>query len=322
MKDIIIGNLVIKNGLMLAPMAGITNYAYRKLCKKHGASLVFTEMISDKGIFYNTKNTLELMKTYEDEHPIAVQLFGYEIETMKKAVEFINDNIPCEMININAGCPVPKVAIKSKAGSSLLKNPDLLYELVKTIVDSTDKIVSVKIRIGWDEKNINCVEVSKLIEDAGAKLIIVHGRTRSQGYSGSVNLDAIKSVKDNVSIPVVGNGDIVDAESAKHMLDYTGVDGLMIGRASIGNPFIFNDIVAYIDNGIVVKHTLDEVKKVFIEHLSGLVEQKGERVAVSEMRGIGAKYFKGIKGVRSIKSLFSSAKSPEEYMKIIEMIKE
>ena len=231
-----IGNVEIKNQIVLAPMAGISNTAYRQIIKEMGAGLIYAEMVSDKAIVFGNQKTLDLLKMDEKERPIAQQIFGSDIESFVAAAKLVEEQMHPDIIDINMGCPVPKVAIKSQAGSALLKNPDLIEEIVSAVVKSVSVPVTVKIRSGWDENNINAVEVAKRVEKAGAKAITVHGRTRSQGYSGKADWNIIKKVKEAVNIPVIGNGDVTSCYLAKEMLDYTGCDAVMIGRGVLGNP--------------------------------------------------------------------------------------
>ena len=233
-----IGNIEIKNKIVLAPMAGISNPAYIRICEEMGLGLAFTELMSAEAIVRNNKKTFDMLKGIDKVNiPVGIQLFGSNVQTLAKASKMITEMYPNCFIDINMGCPVPKVAVRAQAGAALLKNPSKIYEMVKEVVNSVDVPVTVKIRSGWDEKSINAVEVAKAIEKAGASAITVHGRTRSQGYSGKANYDIIKLVKDNVNIPVIGNGDVVGIESAKKMFD-TGVDAIMIGRGALGNPWL------------------------------------------------------------------------------------
>ena len=240
-----IRDVVIPNRLVLAPMAGITNEAFRILCKEMGCGLVVAEMVSDKAIGFQNERTLKMTKVNPVEHPISMQIFGGDVESLVQAAKYIDTYSDADIIDINMGCPVNKVAKKSHAGAALLTNPELVYEIVSNVVKSVSKPVTVKIRIGWDMDSINAVEVAKKIEAAGASAITVHGRTRSQFYSGKADLDWIKKVKEAVSIPVIGNGEIVDIATAKHMLEYTGVDAIAIGRGALGNPFIFRELYNY-----------------------------------------------------------------------------
>lgn len=234
-----IGNIEIENNVVLAPMAGVCNSAFRKIIKEMGCSLVFAEMVSDKGMIYNSKKTKEMLYFEECERPIAQQIFGSDKDTFVEAAKMVYDIMKPDIIDINMGCPVPKVAVKSQAGAALLKSPDKIRDIVKAVVEAVPVPITVKIRSGWDSNSINAVEVAKICEEAGASAITIHGRTRSQGYSGKADLDIIKAVKESVSIPVIGNGDIVSVETAKNMLEYTGCDAIMIGRGVLGNTLQF-----------------------------------------------------------------------------------
>ena len=244
-----IGDIELKSRIVLAPMAGICNSAFRKIIKEMGCGLIYAEMVSDKALVYNSKKTENMLYMEECERPLAQQIFGSDKETFVIAAKKIYEEMRPDIIDINMGCPVPKVALRAQAGSALLKSPEKIREIVEAVVKAVPIPVTVKIRAGWDSNSINAVEVAKICEEAGASAITVHGRTRSQGYSGSVDYDIIKKVKDSVSIPVIGNGDIVDIESAKRMFA-TGVDAIMIGRGCLGNPWLIRDLVDYFDKGI------------------------------------------------------------------------
>ncbi|HBY65519.1 MAG TPA: tRNA dihydrouridine synthase DusB, partial [Acholeplasmataceae bacterium] len=283
-----IGNLVIENKIILAPMAGVSNSPFRILSRKYGAGLVFAEMVSDKGLLYNNEKTIKLLYMTDVEKPMAQQIFGSDLKTMVEAAVYIDKNSNADIIDINMGCPVPKVAIKAQAGSALMKNPDLIYEIVSEIVKRVSKPVTVKIRSGWDHSSVNAVEVAKRIEAAGAAAITVHARTRSQGYSGLADYDVIKAVKEAVKIPVIGNGDVIDGPSAKRMLEHTGCDAVMIGRGALGNPWIFREIDAYLKDGTILERpSHEEIREMMVSHLDSLVELKGEHIAVLEMRSHG-----------------------------------
>ena len=314
-----IGHLVIENQLILAPMAGVSNSPFRRLSRDFGAGLVYAEMVSDKGLMYDNERTKKLLYMTDEEKPMAQQIFGSDLETMVQAALYIDKNSNCDIIDINMGCPVPKVAIKAQAGASLMKNPDLIYEIVSEIVKKVSKPVTVKIRSGWDNQSVNAVLVAKRIEEAGASAITVHARTRSQGYSGHADLDVIKAVKEAVKIPVIGNGDIIDGPSAKYMLEYTGCDAVMIGRGALGNPWIFREINAYLKDGTVFeKPTHEELKEMMIQHLDSLVELKGERTAVLEMRSHGPWYLKGIEHASHLRKQLSQARTRDEFKMYVE----
>jgi nifR3 family TIM-barrel protein len=314
-----IGNLLIENQLILAPMAGVSNSPFRKLTRDFGAGLVFAEMVSDKGLMYDNEKTKKLLYMTDFEKPMAQQIFGSDLDTMVQAALYIDKNSNCDIIDINMGCPVPKVAIKAQAGASLMKNPDLIYDIVSEIVKKVSKPVTVKIRSGWDHHSVNAVLVAKKIEQAGASAITVHARTRSQGYSGHADLDVIKAVKEAVSIPVIGNGDVIDGPSAKYMLDYTGCDAVMIGRGALGNPWIFREINAYLKDGTIPpKPTHQELKEMMLQHLDSLVELKGERTAVLEMRSHGPWYLKGIEHASTLRKQLSQARTRDEFAKYVD----
>jgi len=312
-----IKNITIKNQLVLAPMAGVSNHPFRVIAKELGAGLVYSEMISDKGIHYNNQKTLDLLYMSEEERPVAIQIFGSNLETMVQAAIFMDQNSNCDIIDINMGCPVPKVAISSQAGASLLKDPKKIYTIVSEIVKKVSKPVTVKIRTGWDETSINAVEVAKIIEKAGASAIAVHGRTRAQGYSGKANLDIIKAVKAAVSIPVIGNGDVTDYASFKHMLDYTGVDAVMIGRAALGNPWIFREIIEAQAGRPISKPSLSEIQNLLLKHFDDLAQFKNERIACLEMRSHGPWYLKGLPHATYVRALLSRCESKLEFYDIV-----
>lgn len=309
-----IGNLTIENQIILAPMAGVSNSSFRKLTRSFGAGLVFAEMVSDKGLMYDNEKTKKLLYMTDVEKPMAQQIFGSDLDTMVQAALYIDKNSNCDIIDINMGCPVPKVAIKAQAGASLMKNPDLIYDIVSEIVKKVTKPVTVKIRSGWDNHSVNAVEVAKRIEAAGASAITVHARTRSQGYGGHADLDVIKAVKEAVKIPVIGNGDVIDGPSAKHMLEYTGCDAVMIGRGALGNPWIFREIDAYLKDGTILSRpTHLELREMMLQHLDSLVELKGEHTAVLEMRSHGPWYLKGIDHASALRKQLSQARTRNEF---------
>ncbi|HPG43261.1 MAG TPA: tRNA dihydrouridine synthase DusB [Acholeplasmataceae bacterium] len=314
-----IGHLVIENQLILAPMAGVSNSPFRKLSRDFGAGLVYAEMVSDKGLMYDNERTKKILYMTDEEKPMAQQIFGSDLETMVQAALYIDKNSNCDIIDINMGCPVPKVAIKAQAGASLMKNPDLIYDIVSEIVKKVSKPVTVKIRSGWDNQSVNAVLVAKRIEEAGASAITVHARTRSQGYSGHADLDVIKAVKEAVKIPVIGNGDVIDGPSAKYMLEYTGCDAVMIGRGALGNPWIFREINAYLKDGTIFeKPSHEELKEMMLQHLDSLVELKGERTAVLEMRSHGPWYLKGIEHASHLRKQLSQARTRDEFKMYVE----
>ncbi len=299
-KKIKIGNVELENNILLAPMAGITDLPFRKIAKKYGASLVCTEMVSAKAIFYGDEKTKKLLNMEGEKRPVAVQIFGSDIESMVFAAKYVEPI--ADIIDINMGCPAPKV-VKNGDGSRLLLDLDLAESIVKAVVEAVKKPVTVKFRKGWNNSNIVAVEAAKRFERAGAKAITIHGRTREEYYSGVCDLETIKQVKEAVNIPVIGNGDVKDIKSAQKMFEYTGVDGIMIGRASLGNPWIFKEIIEEKE----YTPTNQERLEIILEHLEVMIEEKGEYVAIREMR-------KHISGYT--KNLPNSSKFREEMNKI------
>ncbi|MBU1141667.1 MAG: tRNA dihydrouridine synthase DusB [Firmicutes bacterium] len=313
-----IKDLVIENKIILAPMAGVSNSPFRILSRKFGAGLVFAEMVSDKGLLHNNEKTKKLLYMTDAEKPMAQQIFGSDLGSMVDAAVYIDQHSNADIIDINMGCPVPKVAIRAQAGASLMKDPDLTYEIIYAIVKKVKKPVTVKIRSGWDSNTVNAVLVAKRIEAAGASAITVHARTRAQGYNGTADLDVIKAVKENVSIPVIGNGDVIDGPSAKRMLEYTGCDAIMIGRAALGNPWIFREINAYLKDGTILdRPTHQEIKDMIIHHLDALCELKGEHIGVLEMRSHGPWYLKGIERASTLRKKLSQARTRDEVVELV-----
>lgn len=312
-----IGNVEIKNRIVLAPMAGVCNSAFRKIIKEMGCGLMYAEMVSDKALVYNSKKTENMLYMEECERPIAQQIFGSDKDTFVIAAKKVYEEMKPDIIDINMGCPVPKVAVRAQAGSALLKNPAKIREIVEAVVATVPIPVTVKIRSGWDHDNINAVEVAQICEEAGASAITVHGRTRSQGYSGHVDYEIIREVKEAVSIPVIGNGDIVDVDSAKRMFD-TGVDAVMIGRGCLGNPWLIRDLVEYFEeNKIPEKPSYKERIEMCFHHLDYLLKIKCEKVAVLEMRSHIAWYVKGIPGSVEVKNACFKATKPQELVDIL-----
>ena len=297
-----IGNIELKNNVVLAPMAGISNSAYRTIIKDMGAGLIVAEMVSDKAIMYGSKKTIDMLYMTDYERPISQQIFGSDKESFVVAAKYVYENMKPDIIDINMGCPVPKVAIGAQAGSALLKNPTKVYEIVKSVVESVPVPVTVKIRSGWDENSINALEIAKVIENAGASAITVHPRTRKQGYSGKADWNIIKEVKENVSIPVIGNGDINSCYDAKRMLDETNCDAVMIGRGVLGNPWLIKECIDYLEKGIEPKEiTLEEKINMIKKHLSLLIHTKPYKVAMLEIRSHAAWYLKGLPNGKELK---------------------
>ena len=314
-----IGDVEVKNKVVLAPMAGVCNSAFRRIIKEMGCGLLYAEMVSDKAIVYDNEKTKNMLYMTEEERPIAQQIFGSDKDSFVKAAKIIEESMHPDIIDINMGCPVPKVAVKSQAGSALLKNPDKIYEIVKAVKEAVNVPVTVKIRSGWDSKSINAVEVAKICEKAGASAITVHARTRSQGYSGKADWSIIKKVKESVNIPVIGNGDILSALDAKRMLDETGCDSIMIGRGTLGNPYLIKQVVTYLENGNLLpeQNPIDKMKTC-LKHFDYLLKIKPEKVAVLEMRTHGAWYLKGLKDSVSVKNKLYQIKTKEEFTNTIQ----
>lgn len=299
-----IGNIEIENQIALAPMAGISNPAYMKICEEMGVGYAVTELISAEAIVRNNKKTLEMLNGIGDLNiPVGVQIFGGNPTTIAKAAQILCDLHQIRLIDINMGCPVPKVAVKSQAGAALLKSPEKIKEIVSSVVEAVPIPVTVKIRSGWDHEHINAVEVAKICEEAGAKAICVHPRTRSQGYSGKADWSIIKHVKENISIPVIGNGDITSVEDAKRMLEETGCDAIMIGRGVLGRPWLIREINHYLETGEKLEEPSPIEKIDFcLKHLDNLYQLKDEHLAVLEIRSHIAWYLKGLPKSNEIKN--------------------
>lgn len=302
MDNLNIGGVPLKSHAVLAPMAGVSDRAYRELCVRFGAAYCVSEMVSSKALSFNSKKSEELMEISDLERPCGIQIFGDDPKCMADAAKHALENKP-DIIDINMGCPAPKIS-SNGSGSALMKNPRLCGEIVKAVTVVTDIPVTVKIRKGWDDDSVNAVEVAKICESAGAAAITVHGRTRQQYYKPPVDYDIIKAVRESVSVPVIANGDIDSAEKAKEVMDITGCDLVMIGRATLGNPWIFSQINAYLENPNVKIHTpdLEERLGVMIEHIGKMVEYKGEHMAMLQARKLVVGYFKGMKGAAALRN--------------------
>lgn len=318
-----IGNVDINGRVVLAPMAGICNSAFRKIVKEQGAALIYAEMVSDKAIFYKNNKTKEMLFMEEVERPITQQIFGSDKETFVEAAKYIEKEMKPDIIDINMGCPVPKVAVKSLAGSALLKNPDKIFEIVNAVAKAVKCPVTVKIRSGWDQNSINAIEVAKICEKAGASAICIHPRTRSQGYSGKADWSIIKKVKESVNIPVIGNGDIKSVYDAKRMLDETGCDLIMIGRGVLGNPWLVSDINDYLSCGkLPQERTYTEKIEMCLKHIDYLSKIKCEKLVCLEIRNHIAWYLKGLKNSNEVKEKVYKATKVCDIIKILNAYKE
>lgn len=311
-----IGKVELESNILLAPMAGVTDKAFRMIVKPFGPALMYTEMVSGKGLFYKSKKTADLLTADESEKPVAVQIFGHDADIM---AEIANSALEygAAVIDINMGCPAPKI-VNNGDGCALMKSPETAAKVISAVCRAVDVPVTVKFRAGWDDKSINAVEFAKIAEQSGASAVTVHGRTREQFYSGTADLDIIKAVKAAVKIPVIGNGDIIGGGSAAHMLEYTGCDGIMVGRAAEGNPWIFKEISAYLKDGTVIPPPdLDERREVALKHLGLLVEFKGEHRGVLEGRKHMAWYFKGVSGGAVLRTALNKAQKYDEMCGLI-----
>ena len=311
LKKLKIGNVELRNNILLAPMAGITDLPFRLICEKYGAGLTCTEMISSKGLYYNDAKTKLLLNTKNGQRPIAGQIFGSDIEAMKYAVEYVGDFV--DIVDINFGCPAPKI-VKNGDGSKLLQNLELLEKIATEVVKASKVPVTAKIRKGWDKNNIVAVEVAKILENAGISAITIHGRTREEYYSGVADWEIIKKVKQSVNIPVIGNGDIKSKEDAEKMFNETGVDGIMIGRASIGNPWFFEEIINYLSGKEQRKVTSEEKLKVILEHINLAIEEKGENIAIKEMRKHLAYYVRNGKDASKLRERINKIDKKQELL--------
>lgn len=314
-----IGNVGLSGPFLLAPLAGITDGPFRRLCSQAGAALVYSEMVSAKGLWYGDKNTGKLLKILPGEGPAAYQLFGHEPEIMAFAARKLDSRMNV-IFDINMGCPVPKI-VKNGEGSALMKNPDLVYDLVAAAVKNTSKPVTVKIRAGWDEESVNAVEVARAVSAAGASAVAVHGRTREQYYSGKADWSVIAAVKRAVNIPVIGNGDVTDAASGIRMMEETGCDFVMVGRGALGNPWIFSELTAaWRGEPLPPPPTKEEKKAMMIRHFNDILELKGEYVAVREMRKHVGWYLKGVHGAAAFRGKINGINSADELRRAIDGI--
>ena len=312
-----IGNLNLDNRVFLSPMAGVTDLPFRLICKEQDCGMLYTEMVNAKALCYDDQNTKKMLKIEEEEHPVAIQIFGSDPEYMGGAAKILN-SYPNEILDINMGCPAPKV-VKNGDGSALLKNPELAAKVLKAVVGNSEKPVTLKIRKGWDDTCINAVEIAKIAEDCGISAIAIHGRTREQYYSGKADWDIIRQVKENVSIPVIGNGDVFEVEDAINMLNQTNCDAIMIGRGAQGNPWIFKRINHHMQTGeILPEPTLEEKINTAKKHLKLAVEEHGEYVAVREMRKHIAWYLKGLRNSARVRDEINKIESYEEVVNKLE----
>lgn len=319
LKKLTIGNVELDNPVILAPMAGVTDLPFRLLCKEQGAGLLCMEMVSAKAIYYNNKNTEALMEIRPEECPVSLQLFGSDADIMAEMAKRIEER-PFAILDINMGCPVPKV-VNNGEGSALMKNPKLVEEIVSKVSRAISKPVTIKIRRGFDDNHLNAVEIAKIAESAGAAAVAVHGRTREQYYSGKADWECIRAVKEAVKIPVIGNGDITDAHAAKAMFEQTGCDGVMIGRGSQGNPWIFREVVQYLQTGeIPDRPAMAEVRKIVERHAALQLEIKGEYTGVREMRKHLAWYTTGYPNSAKFRQIVNCMETMEDLIKSLDLI--
>jgi nifR3 family TIM-barrel protein len=315
-RQLKIGDVVLENNVILAPMAGVTDLPFRLICKEQGAGLVCMEMVSAKAVHYNNKNTEDLMEIHPEEMPVSLQIFGSEPDIMAETAARIEER-PFAILDINMGCPVPKV-VNNHEGSALMKNPKLAGKIIYAVSHAVKKPVTVKIRKGFDDDSINAVEIAKIAEENGAAAVAVHGRTREQYYSGKADWDIIRKVKEAVNIPVIGNGDVVDAVSAGRLLEETGCDGIMVGRASRGNPWIFGEINSYLDTGIIPQRpTVEELCDTILKHARLQLKYKNEYIAVREMRKHVAWYTAGYPHSAKLRQAVNEIESFDELEKIV-----
>ena len=313
-----IGNIEIKNKVVIAPMAGVSNIAFRTIMKEFGAGLVYAEMVSDRALNYRNEKTMKMIKVVPEERPLSMQVFGGDKDSIVRGAIIIDQESDCDIIDINMGCPVSKV-VKSDAGAKLLLNPNKIYEIVKAVVESVKKPVTVKMRTGWDSNTIFAVEIAKLCEKAGAKAIAVHGRTRVQMYTGEADWETIRQVKEAVNIPVIGNGDVLTPEDAERMIKETNCDAVMIGRGVLGNPWLVKQTIEYLETGKYQKDIPYQEKiKHLIDHMNKLINLKGEKIALLEMRSHAAWYVKGLRGATHVKRRISHLKTKKELIELFD----
>ncbi|HIX49494.1 MAG TPA: tRNA dihydrouridine synthase DusB [Candidatus Mediterraneibacter caccavium] len=311
MKHLKIGNVELENRYILGPMAGVTDLPFRLLCKEQGAGLLCMEMVSAKAIYYNNRNTESLLEIHPDETPVSLQLFGSDPKIMSEMAKRIEER-PFAILDVNMGCPVPKV-VRNGEGSALMKEPKLVYEIVSALVKAIDKPVTVKIRKGFDDDHVNAVEIAKIIEEAGAAAVAVHGRTREQYYSGKADWDIIRQVKEAVSIPVIGNGDVTSPQKADELVRQTGCDGIMIARGAEGNPWIFSEMIHWEETGeLPSRPDKDEIREMMLKHARLQLKYKGEFCGIREMRKHVAWYTKGLKGAARLREKVNAVESLEE----------
>ncbi len=319
MRQLKIGNVILENPVILAPMAGVTDLPFRLLCREQGAGLLCMEMVSAKAIYYKNKNTEELMEIHPKEKPVSLQLFGSDAHIMSEMAKKIEEK-PFDILDINMGCPVPKV-VNNGEGSALMKHPKLAGEIIRAVSSAISKPITVKIRKGFDEAHINAVEMAKIAEENGAAAIAVHARTREQYYSGEADWEIIAKVKEAVTIPVIGNGDVTGPQKAKELMDKTGCDGIMIGRAAQGNPFIFREVIHFLDTGeLLARPEKEEVRETILRHASLLMQYKGEYTAIREMRKHLSWYTVGYPHSARFRNLINSMETMEELLESVDKI--